>query len=166
MPSAASRSSGSFSASLFFEYQPKSLVLFGRRRQIGAEVLARRGGRLTRGHRNPYAQALRKRIRWGRAGDELIDRLMVSALIEARSCERFCVLAGACDDDELARLYADLWASEHGHYRIFIDLSRKLPRVRRDAVDARWDDWLDAEAAILAAQRPGPRMHGGFEERT
>ncbi len=133
---------------------------------IVTRLLARRGGRLTRGHRNPYAQALRKRVRRGRGEDELIDRLMVSALIEARSCERFGVLAGACDDDELARLYSDLWSSERGHYRIFIDLSRQLPRVRRDAVDARWDDWLDAEAAILAEQRPGPRMHGGVDERT
>lgn len=126
---------------------------------IVTRLLARRGGRLTKGHRNPYAQALHKRVRRGRGLAELMDRLMVSALIEARSCERFQVLAAACDDDELSRLYGDLWASEHGHYRIFIDLSRQLPGVRAEAVDTRWDDWLDAEATILAAQSPGPRMH-------
>src|SRR4029079_2041612 len=54
-----------------------------------SRLLARRGGKLTRQHGNPYASELHKLVRKGRGKEELIDRLMISALIEARSCERF-----------------------------------------------------------------------------
>src|SRR5256885_14493390 len=80
-------------------------------------LLARRGGKLSRQHANPYASELHKLVRKGLGKGELIDRLMISSLIEARSCERFALLAEACHDDrELAKLYQGLWASEHGHY--------------------------------------------------
>ena len=49
-------------------------------------LLARRGGRLTKSHGNPYASELHKLVRKGRGIEELVDRLMISALIEARSC--------------------------------------------------------------------------------
>src|SRR3954470_19347049 len=58
-----------------------------------SRLLARRGGRLTRQHANPYASELHKLVRKGQGPNELIDRLMISALIEARSCERFHLLA-------------------------------------------------------------------------
>jgi tRNA-(ms[2]io[6]A)-hydroxylase len=125
-------------------------------------LLARRGGRLTRTHRNPYAKALRNLVRWGNGLAELTDRLMVSALIEARSCERFALLANACADREMQRLYARLFASEAGHYRVFIDLARALP----DAADIepRWEAMLADEARIITEQAPGPGMHSGFAE--
>jgi tRNA-(ms[2]io[6]A)-hydroxylase len=128
---------------------------------VVTRLLARRGGKLLRLHRNPYANALRKLVRLGRGPHELMDRLMISALIEARSCERFEILSRACEDDEeLKRLYGDLWASENGHYRIFIDLARKVLRDN-SVVDQRWSEILDAEAEIIQAQSPGPRMHSG-----
>ncbi len=68
-------------------------------------LLNRRGGRLQRTHRNPYANALRGLVRKGCGKEELVDRLLISALIEARSCERFEVLARCCRDPELARFY-------------------------------------------------------------
>jgi tRNA-(ms[2]io[6]A)-hydroxylase len=126
---------------------------------VVTRLLARRGGRLTRTHRNPYAAALRDLVRLGTGPDELLDRLMVSALIEARSCERFYILAEHCGDRELAKLYRGLYASEAGHYRVFVGLARELPNS--PSIDARWDEMLDAEAAIIAAQPPGPRMHSG-----
>lgn len=122
-------------------------------------ILARRGGRLTKTHRNPYAAELRSLVRKGRGLHDTLDRLMVSALLEARSCERFALLADACDDRELAKLYKGLFASEAGHYRIFIDLARSLPRV--SGVEKRWREWLAAEAKIIKNQPPGPMMHGG-----
>ncbi len=122
-------------------------------------LLTRRGGVMSKFHRNPYAADLRKLVRNG-TPVELMDRLMVSALIEARSCERFEALARVCDDRELKRLYADLWASENGHYLTFIDLARRLIRDNA-AVDRRWEEFLVAEAEILARQSPGPRMHSG-----
>lgn len=127
---------------------------------VVTRLLARRGGRLSRQHRNDYASRLRDLVRMGAGTGELVDRLMISALIEARSCERFMLLARACDDDrELARLYRGLWASEHGHYRTFIQLAEQIQP--ENLVARRWTEMLDAEARIIQAQSPGPRMHSG-----
>ncbi len=60
-------------------------------------ILIRRGGRLDRIHKNPYANSLRLLVRKGEPF-EILDRLFVSALIEARSCERFAVLGAASED--------------------------------------------------------------------
>jgi tRNA-(ms[2]io[6]A)-hydroxylase len=123
-------------------------------------ILARRGGRLTKQHSNRYAADLRALVRQGEGRSELADRLMVSALIEARSCERFKLLGGACEDDpELRKLYRGLWASEHGHYRTFVQLAEQVEPAQ--AVAKRWEQMLDAEANIIASQAPGPRMHSG-----
>jgi tRNA-(ms[2]io[6]A)-hydroxylase len=125
-----------------------------------SRLLARRGGRLTRQHRNDYASKLRALVRMGTGPGELVDRLMISALIEARSCERFQCLAQACvDDKELAKMYRGLWASEHGHYRTFIQLAEQIQPEK--LVAKRWDEMLDAEAKIIRKQEPGPRMHSG-----
>jgi tRNA-(ms[2]io[6]A)-hydroxylase len=125
-------------------------------------MLARRGGTLTRHHRNPYAYELRQLVRRGQGPDELMDRLMVSALIEARSCERFEILSRRCDDTELAKLYRGLFSSERGHYRVFIHLAEQIrPETE---VHHRWDETLDAEAEIIARQPTGPRMHSGIGE--
>jgi len=127
-------------------------------------LLARRGGRLTRQHSNPYAARLRDLVRMGEGTWELVDRLMVSALIEARSCERFALLADHLKangtDAELAKLYHALWSSEHGHYRTFIQLAEQIQAS--DAVAKRWEQMLDAEASIIARQPPGARMHSGI----
>lgn len=135
---------------------------------VVSRLLARRGGRLSRQHRNEYASHLRGLVRMGAGPGELVDRLMVSALIEARSCERFKLLADACTDDasgagdkELAKLYRGLWASEHGHYHTFIQLAEQIQPVRD--VAERWDEMLDAEAALIREQSPGPRMHSGVQ---
>jgi tRNA-(ms[2]io[6]A)-hydroxylase len=125
-------------------------------------ILIRRGGRLERGHSNPYAKALRALVRNG-AGNETIDRLFVSALIEVRSCERFGVLTEAASGDaELAAFYKALFASEFGHYKVFLRMAHKL--ADKPAVDARWEQMLAHEARILAEQKPGPRIHSGLPE--
>ncbi len=124
-------------------------------------ILLKRGGRLGRSHTNPYATGLRKLVRKGQLGDT-IDRLFVSALIEARSCERFSVLSEAASqsqDEELGSFYKALYASELGHYTVFLNLARKI--APEEEVEARWQQLLDAEAKILAEQEPGPRMHSG-----
>jgi tRNA-(ms[2]io[6]A)-hydroxylase len=126
---------------------------------VVCRMLARRGGRLTRQHSNPYAADLRALVRRGEGREDLVDRLLVSALIEARSCERFQLLADACADAELAKLYRGLWASEHGHYRTFVQLAEEIEPP--DRVAARWEQMLDAEAGIIARQAAGPRMHAG-----
>lgn len=127
---------------------------------IVVRLLARRGGELTRTHRNAYAAQLRELVRLGQGPHELVDRLMISALIEARSCERFVLLADYCEDKDLRKLYRGLFASEAGHYEQFITLARQLPTIR--GVKTRWGEMLDAESRIIASQPPGPTMHSGL----
>lgn len=127
---------------------------------VVTRLLVRRGGRLTRNHRNAYANALRDLVRLGEGSRETLDRLMISALIEARSCERFDLLGRYCDDAQLGKLYRGLWASEHGHYKVFLDLARQMPSD--EDVDQRWQQMLEAEARIIARQPPGPSMHSGY----
>jgi tRNA-(ms[2]io[6]A)-hydroxylase len=126
---------------------------------VVCRLLARRGGWLTKQHSNPYANQLRLLVRSGAGPEEVVDRLIVSALIEARSCERFKLLADECEDAELAKLYRGLWASEHGHYRSFLQLAEQL--LEANDVARRWDQMLNEEAKIIARQEPGPRMHSG-----
>ncbi len=123
-------------------------------------LLTARGGHFERAHANPYAAALRAEVRRGQGLSELVDRLLVSALIEARSGERFRLLAEHAEEAELRRFYGALVASEEGHYRAFLDLARLLPGVR-EPIETRWDQLLDAEAGIIADMPPGPAMHSG-----
>ena len=92
----------------------------------------------------------------------MIDRLLVSALIEARSCERFWLLAQATttSDQELHRLYDGLYKGEAGHYRVFVKLAGELPEAL--GVGERWEWMLEEEAGLIAAQPPGPSMHSGW----
>ena len=123
-----------------------------------SRILIRRGGRIPRVHKNSYANSLRLLVRKGEA-NEILDRLFVSALIEARSCERFAVLAAASQDAELAAFYQALYSSELGHYQVFLKLARQ---IAPDAiVEARWQEMLAAEAEILAEQPEGPAIHSG-----
>jgi len=122
-------------------------------------LLTRRGGRLSKQHRNEYANELRMLVRKGRGSEELADRLMVCGLIEARSCERFWLLAEVCKDAELTKLYRGLWASEHGHYRTFLELAESV--LDAQTVGRRWRELLEAESAIIQKQAPAARMHSG-----
>jgi tRNA-(ms[2]io[6]A)-hydroxylase len=121
-------------------------------------ILMARGGQMERVHKNPYANSLRLLCRKGEAG-EILDRLFVSALIEARSCERFSVMAEASEDDELKAFYHALFSSELGHYKVFLRLANKI--APKKVVEPRWQYMLEAEAEILAKQPPGPRIHSG-----
>jgi len=124
-------------------------------------LMTQRGVRLSKDHKNPYAGDLRKLVRRGEGNRELLDRLIVSALIEARSCERFEILGRLCPEERLAKLYAELWESEHTHYRIFLALAKELlPRE----VDERWQEMLQLESEVLQAQEPGPRMHSHLSD--
>ena len=102
-----------------------------------------------------YAAALRRAVHAlprGATGSVLVDRLLVGALIEARSCERFQLLAEAAReaDVELHAFWKELLASEARHYRTFVDLAARAAGDREAAV-ARLERLAEAEGAIVAA---------------
>lgn len=129
--------------------------------QIVTGIMAQRGGALSKEHKNDYAAGLRRLVRRGEGNRELLDRLLVSALIEARSCERFEILGRLCPETKLAKLYTELWESEHTHYRVFLALGRDLIP---EEVDSRWEEMLQGESEVLQSQEPGPRMHSHVPE--
>lgn len=129
--------------------------------QMVLKLLEKRGGRLAPTHKNPYANDLWKKVRKGRGNQDLVDRLLLSALIEARSCERFERLAQNTLDAELSRFYSGLIASENGHYQLFLEMAKKV-RPEQE-VEARWDELLEEEARIIQVQPPGHRIHSGLD---
>ena len=119
--------------------------------------LADRGGKLPRSFSNPYARDLHDLVRPGGGHEEVVDLLLVSALIECRSCERFGHLAAT--DHDLAGFFRSLVASELGHHRLYLTLAGWVGG--EDAAGARWRALLEDEGRVAAAQPPGPRIHGG-----
>ena len=79
----------------------------------------------------------------------LVDRLLVGALIEARSCERFQLLAAVTEDEVLRALWNELLASEARHYRTFVDLAVQAAGGERERVVARLDRLAIVEGAIV-----------------
>ena len=88
----------------------------------------------------------------------LVHRLLLAALIEARSCERFRVLSESVQDEELAQFYARLMASEANHYTMFLKFARKYGQ--RDEVDRLWKELLAYEAQVVASFTNPERVHG------
>jgi tRNA 2-(methylsulfanyl)-N6-isopentenyladenosine37 hydroxylase len=88
----------------------------------------------------------------------LVDRLLFSAMIEARSCERFRVLSENIKDKDLAKFYRDLMVSEAGHYTMFIGFARQYGKEMD--IDKRWKEWLDYEASIISNYGKNETIHG------
>lgn len=109
------------------------------------QLLERRGLALGRDPGDPYAQALQAMIRTPAAHRQL-DRFLVAAIIEARSCERLSLLADGLPDAELRRFYSELARSEDGHQKLFLRLAA---RVHGEATWPRLEQLLEAEADLV-----------------
>ncbi len=110
---------------------------------------------------NEYAMKLRKFFPKTKDPDEkFVQKLLLSSLIEARSCERFSVLKEALKKDypELARFYSDLFQSEARHYRVFLEFAREY--AGREKVDEIWDDLLTYEAGLINQLGKKAGVHG------
>lgn len=109
--------------------------------------------------KDEYVIALNSRIKNNGTSDEkLLDKLLMSALIEARSCERFKLLSQECSDLDLRDFYKKLMISEAGHYKLFLDFAYQY--IDRDRVKYRWDYFLEVESEILQKiSLRGDRMH-------
>ena len=96
-----------------------------------------------------------------KGGDQdgrFLDQLLMMALIEARSCERFKRLSEGLEDPYLRKFYRKFMESEAGHYTLFITLAEHyLPKQR---VRARWKAWLAYEEKLMqSAEIRGDRIH-------
>ena len=122
-------------------------------------IIKSRGLVLGRERKDSYVNELAKFMKKGSGRlFSLIDRLLFSAMIEARSCERFKVLSENIKDKKLAKFYRDLMISEAGHYTLFLKYARKY-RGEHD-VDARWQEWLSYEASVIKSYGKEETMHG------
>ena len=90
--------------------------------------------------------------------EQLVDRLLFAAMIEARSCERFRMLSERVQDKPLAEFYRELMISEAGHYTTFIGFARKYGG--NVDVEARWQAFLDYEAEVIQNYGKKETMHG------
>lgn len=97
-------------------------------------------------------------IKGGSREERLLDQLLVCALIEARSCERFRLLSLHIADDELKVFYHKFMVAEAAHYTLFIELARKY--AGREVADKRWKEFLAHEVEIMdKLELRGDRMH-------
>jgi len=119
------------------------------------QLLDARGLALGRDPGDPYAQGLQRLIRTP-AAERRLDRLLVAAIIEARSCERLGLLAEGLEEPGLRRFYAELARSEDGHQRLFLRLAE---RTAPESALPRLDALLDAEAELLRSLPLRPAIH-------
>ncbi|MFT6205837.1 MAG: tRNA-(ms[2]io[6]A)-hydroxylase, partial [Spirosomataceae bacterium] len=125
------------------------------------ELIKKRGLVLARERKDPYVGELAqymKRSSNGTRVSGLVERLLFSAMIEARSCERFKVLSENIEDEELSTFYRELMESEAGHYTTFITYARKYGHGID--VETRWREWLAFESEVIANYGKSESIHG------
>jgi tRNA 2-(methylsulfanyl)-N6-isopentenyladenosine37 hydroxylase len=123
------------------------------------ELIKKRGGVLGLERRDDYVNELYKFMqKGGSRKSSMVDRLLFSAMIEARSCERFKVLSENIKDKELSKFYRDLMISEANHYTTFIGFAREYGEGID--VDKRWKEWLEHEAKIITNYGKKETVHG------
>jgi tRNA 2-(methylsulfanyl)-N6-isopentenyladenosine37 hydroxylase len=123
------------------------------------QELRKRNLHLGKQRKDEYVNKLLQfEIKGGREEDRLLDKLLICALIEARSCERFKRLSEGLNDDYLRNFYRRFMESEAGHYVTFIELAETY--IDKEKVRKRWNEWLGYEAEIIKHLEPrGDRMH-------
>jgi tRNA 2-(methylsulfanyl)-N6-isopentenyladenosine37 hydroxylase len=123
------------------------------------DLILKRGLTFGRERKDCYVNELAKFMKKGASREiAFVDRLLFSAMIEARSCERFKVLSENIEDKELAKFYRDLMISEAGHYTTFLGFARKYG----DGIDVdkRWKEWIEFETKVIANYGKEETIHG------
>lgn len=123
------------------------------------QELRKRGLPLGKQRKDEYVNLLLEHKHKGGSPDErLLDELLIFALIEARSCERFKRLSEGLDDEYLRNFYRRFMESEAGHYAMFIELAELY--ISKEKVRTRWNEWLDYETRIMGQlEIRGDRIH-------
>ena len=109
--------------------------------------------------KDEYVEQLAKVIKKGGSRKEqLVEKLLMNALIEARSCERFRLLWKEISDQELSKFYYELMVSEASHYKTFLALAKQYKEEQW--VENRWKELLADEGEIVKnLDVRGDRMH-------
>lgn len=127
--------------------------------QMVHELIKKRGYTLGRERKDNYVNELYKFMNKGGSPlQSMVDRLLFSAMIEARSCERFKMLSNHVEDPELKQFYYDLMVSEAGHYTLFITYARKYGKDID--VDKRWQELVDFEGELIKKYGRSESIHG------
>lgn len=131
---------------------------WGHFRQVLAE-LRKRGLKLGKQRKDDYVNKLFDfETKGGHPDDRFLDKLLISALIEARSCERFKRLSEGLEDPYMRDFYRKFMESEAGHYTLFIELAEHY--LPREKVRKRWQEWLNYEAEVIKnLEIRGGRIH-------
>jgi tRNA-(ms[2]io[6]A)-hydroxylase len=121
--------------------------------------ILKRGYTLGYDRKDEYVIQLRNFFpKGGSRATQLVHRLLIAGLIEARSCERFRLLSEKLEDKELAEFYRSLMVSEANHYTMFLQFARKYGD--REIVDQKWQDLLEFEAEIMKDLGKKESIHG------
>jgi len=121
--------------------------------------LLERGMELGRERKDPYVKDLAAFIKkGGNRRMQMVESLLMAAMIEARSCERFRLLSEEIDDEDLRKFYRGLMASEARHYTLFLRYARKYGEGID--VDRRWQEFLEYESSLMEKYGKKETMHG------
>ena len=120
-------------------------------------LLRARGIPFAAPRKSPWISGMMQEVRKGRR-EQVIDHLVVCALIEGRSCEKFQILAeGVRDlDAPLADFYASLVESEGNHYASYLIMARHIDLA---ATERRLDFFLDLDAKLIREPNPLAMLH-------
>ncbi len=121
--------------------------------------LKTRGYELGKPRKDDYVHELQKfSLKGGSIKTHIVEALLICAMIEARSCERFRLLSLHISDQSLKEFYHEFMVSEAGHYRMFIDLANEF--ADKAYVQERWNAYLDFEADLVTRlEYRGDRVH-------
>ena len=120
------------------------------------ELLKQRRIKFVRLKPGTYGRKLKELVR-RQEPQRAVDRLLVGALIEARSCERFVLLRDHLQDQQLKDFYGSLYESEARHHATYVRLARQF--ASEAEVNARLQELATAEADIIAKGCELPRVH-------
>ena len=123
------------------------------------DLILERGFTLGRDRKDTYVSKLLQFFpKGGSRTTQLVHRLLLAALIEARSCERFRLLSEHLEDKKLANFYRKLMISEANHYTSFLGFARQYGN--KEEVNQKWDNLLEFEADIMKSLNISESIHG------
>ena len=123
------------------------------------DLIIERGFSLGRDRKDAYVLKLLQFFpKGGSRTTQLVHRLLLAALIEARSCERFRLLSEHLEDKKLANFYRKLMISEANHYTSFLGFARQYGN--KEEVNQKWDNLLEFEADIMKSLNISESIHG------